>query len=91
MSGAAKEKAGVEPGNFGAITTKHEGDSSACCAERKEFATLQARFAMVGHVLYRVIGLDGRVLYVAGRWGYLRELPDLAAVSAFLALIGGAR
>ena len=53
------------------------------------FATLQAKFAIVGHTLYRTVNPDGSILYLAGKWGYFRELKNLEAVAAFLAMIGG--
>ena len=53
------------------------------------FATLAARFSLVGHTLTRSDPADGAVLYYAGRWGLSRALPDLEAAAQFLAVIGG--
>lgn len=58
-------------------------------ATEKEFTTLQARFALVGHTLTRSNPQDGAVTYYATRWGLVRELPSLDAVLTFLAQIGG--
>ena len=66
--------------------TKHTADHD----ENKLFSTLQAKFALAGHTLYRTINPDGSVLYLAGKWGYFREIKGLEAVAAFLAMIGGA-
>ena len=59
--------------------------------ENKAFTTLQAKFATLGHTLYRTVNSDGTILYLAGKWGYFREMKGLEAVAAFLAFIGGAR
>ena len=55
----------------------------------KAFATLAARFSLVGHTLTRSDPADGAVLYHAGRWGLFHALPDLEAAAHFLAVIGG--
>lgn len=52
--------------------------------ERKQFATLQAQFALCGHALARVAAPVGQQSYVATRWGMARHLPDLEAVRQFL-------
>ena len=90
MSAATKEKAGGQPGDFSATTTKHEAKHSVFPDESKVFATLQAKFAIAGHTLYRTVNADGTTLYLAGKWGYFREIKGLEAVAAFLAMIGGA-
>jgi hypothetical protein len=77
-------------GGFPSATTKkHNADVTPNYADAKAFATLQARFAIAGHTLYRTVNPDGTILYLAGKWGYFRELKNLEAVAAFLALIGG--
>ena len=58
--------------------------------EGKAFATLAARFALVGHTLTRSNPADGAVMYHAGRWGLFRAMPDLEAAAQFLTVIGGA-
>ena len=86
-----QEKAGVQPGNFSATTTKH---SLNCVTNRdaeKCFSTWQARYAMYGHTLYRTASPDGATLYLTSRWGVVREMKSLEAVAAFFAMIGGAR
>ena len=57
--------------------------------EGKAFATLAARFALVGHILTRSNPADGAVLYHASRWGLSRALHDLDAAAQFLTQIGG--
>ena len=55
----------------------------------KAFASLAARFALVNHTLTRSNAADGALIYLAGRWGLSRALPDLQAAAHFLAQIGG--
>ena len=57
--------------------------------EGKAFATLAARFALIGHTLTRSDPADGAVMYYAGRWGLSRALHDLDAAAQFLVTIGG--
>ena len=57
--------------------------------EGKAFASLAARFALVGHTLTRSNPADGEVMYYAERWGLHRALPDLEAAAQFLTQIGG--
>jgi hypothetical protein len=84
-----KENAPVERGGFSAATTQHEGNHSAIADDYKVFSTFQAKFATAGHTLYRTVNADGTILYLAGKWGYCRELKSIEAVAAFLVLIGG--
>ena len=56
--------------------------------EGKAFASLAARFALVGHTLTRSNPADGAVMYYAERWGLHRALPDLEAAAQFLTEIG---
>lgn len=72
-----------------AATKQHEANHSAIRDEEKAFSTWRAKFALVGHTLYRTVNADGSILYLAGKWGYFRELKSLEAVAAFLAQIGG--
>lgn len=83
------ENAPLERGGFSATTTKHEANHSANRDAEKDFSTLRAKFALVGHTLYRTVDGDGTILYRAGKWGYVRELSNLEAVVALLAQIGG--
>jgi hypothetical protein len=56
----------------------------------KDYATLKARFSLLGHVLQRNRRADdGRCTYVVGRWGQARHFTHLHDVIAFLAQIGG--
>lgn len=86
---ATKAKSAA-PDQENALFTTNTVKHSAELNERKAFETLHAKFAMVGHTLYRTVNRDGTLLYLAGKWGYFRELKGLEAVAAFLALIGGA-
>ncbi len=86
---STNENAPLERGGFSATTTKHEANHSVIRDEEKDFSTWRAKFALVGHSLYRTVNADGSILYLAGRWGYFRELKSLEAVAAFLAQIGG--
>ena len=88
MSGqleCTKEKAPVGRGSFSANTNQHIGDDTA----EKAFATLQARFALLGHCLYRTDAANGTGVFLVSRWGMVKELPDMVAVARFLTLIGG--
>lgn len=60
-------------------------------AEKKRFATLQAKFALQGHDLHKSGPADGPgpVSYLAERWGLVRHLPTLTDVDRFLIEIGG--
>lgn len=54
-------------------------------ADRKQFLTLQANYALAGFELYE-LG-DGSLL--ATRWGLAKPLPDLRAAREWLLLVGG--
>lgn len=55
-------------------------------ADRKEFATLQAQFALRGYALSRAHRVPGgRIAYTVARWGQVRALGHLDEVRAFLA------
>ena len=64
-------------------------DFPTAANEGKAFASLAARFALVGHTLTRSNPADGAAMYYAGRWGFSRALQDLQAAAHFLAQIGG--
>ena len=57
----------------------------------KQFATLQAKFALKGHTLHQSGNGDspGPASYLAERWGLTRYLPTLDDARRFLAQIGG--
>lgn len=59
--------------------------------EPKEFATLRATFALLGHALCRTESKDGPVSYYATRWGLVRHLASLDEAKLFLKQIGGAK
>ena len=77
--------------NTEGLTTDTTNDLNFPTGQRegKAFATLAARFALIGHALTRSNPADGAVIYYAGRWGLSRALPDLGAAAQFLATIGG--
>ncbi len=55
----------------------------------KAFATAQARAALAGVSLHRQEDDRGREVFIASRWAMTRELPDLAAVEAWLDRVEG--
>ena len=56
----------------------------------KSYATLQANFALLGHVLQHNRRTDdGRFTFVVERWGQARCFTHLHDVRAFLTQIGG--
>jgi hypothetical protein len=58
----------------------------------KNYATLQARFAMLGHVLQRNFRADdGRCTFIVERWGQARYFTHLHDVTAFLTQVEGAK
>jgi hypothetical protein len=54
----------------------------------KAFLTLRAMLALKNYGLSRTHSNDGPVRFHVTRWGMVRELPDIAAVSAFAAQVG---
>ncbi|WP_096699137.1 hypothetical protein [Polaromonas sp. AER18D-145] len=57
----------------------------------KQYATLQAQFALLGHSLQHTRRADdGRVTFVVSRWNQSRFFSHLNDVRAFLTQIGGA-
>lgn len=76
-SASAKASFGLKP---------HAGTHDT---QAKRFATLQARFAMLGHTLHQ--SGPGPVSYLAERWGMARYLPTLDDAEQFLKQIGGAQ
>lgn len=57
----------------------------------KEFSTLRAEFALLGHALSRTDGANGAVSFNCARWGMTRHLADLEAAKRFLVQVGGPR
>lgn len=84
-----QKKAPFKQGFFGATTTKHIANSATNRDAEKCFSTWQAKYAICGHTLYRTASADGAILYLASRWGMVREMKSLEAVAAFFAMIGG--
>ena len=66
----------------------HHFDSRSTADAGKAFATLRAELARRGCCLTRSIGDDCTARFHGGRWGLLRELPDLRAVTAFAEQVG---
>lgn len=54
----------------------------------KEFATLQAEFALCGQTLAR---LPGSTAMYCSRWGMVKHLPTVEDARRFLAQVGGAQ
>ena len=55
---------------------------------RKEYATIQAQFARLGHVLNRIHRADdGQITYVVSRGGQQRHYSELHDVVAYLAAL----
>ena len=69
------------------VTAGDRSDSASEAADRKAFATLQARFALKELVLVRMV--DG--LMYASKRGQILMLADMAHALKFLDKIGGAR
>ncbi len=56
---------------------------------QKDFATLRAQFALLGHRLDRAFHGDSKEpTYYAERWGLVRHLPTLEDAKRFLIQIG---
>lgn len=78
------------PGSDRAEADYKSTDTEIVCqadADRKELASTQALFAMVGVELIPLS--DGT--FLACRWNLSKALPDLRAARQFLKLIGGAQ
>lgn len=54
----------------------------------KAFATLRAKFALLGHTL-TVEQRGGQTIYIVGRWGQSRVFAHLHDLRAFYTQIGG--
>lgn len=54
----------------------------------KAFATLGAQLALAGYSLHRSNAEDGPRNYFVARWGMVRELRELPAVSKFAESVG---
>src|SRR5215468_1090196 len=54
--------------------------------DEKRWATLQARSALAGLTLTRD---EERVTFTVSRWGFVKELPSITQVEAFLDRVGG--
>ena len=57
-------------------------------AAGKAFATLRAHLALAGYSLHRSEAEDGPRNYFVTRWGMVRELHNLPAVSKFAESVG---
>lgn len=62
-----------------------QSDSAVTTARRKEFAGLQARYALAGYLLHRLAGRE-----ILTRWGLSRVFCDDEAATEFLRKIGRA-
>lgn len=59
--------------------------------DQKRLATLSARAALAGVVLYIIEGDFGKTVYIVSRWNLTRQLDSLDAVQAWLDQVTGAR
>ena len=84
-----KEKAACK---LDTCETAQKTEHAEFTAEKKRFATLQAKFALLGHTFHQSSPNDdpGPVSYLVERWGMARHLPSLDDAAKFLAQIGGA-
>lgn len=55
----------------------------------KKFETLRAECALAGVALVASCDERGRAVYIVSRWALTKELPDLAAVDAWLQRVTG--
>ena len=92
MSGPQTTGQGTAPlerGNFSSVATHFSANSVTNPQTEKAFSTWQARYAMCGHTLYRTASASGAILFLAARWGMVREMKSIEAVAAFFAIMGG--
>ena len=60
-------------------------------ADTQRFARLRANFVTAGWTLVQCeTAVAGTALFLASRWGHVRELPSFAAIEAFARQIGAA-
>ena len=55
----------------------------------KEFYTLRARAARVGHAVWRSDSADGDVQFFSSKWGLVKRFGTLRELEAFVRMIGG--
>lgn len=60
-------------------------------AESKQFATLAAEYALLGHALIKAHPTDSQAPYYAARWGWLRPLHSIEAAQQLLEQIKGSQ
>ena len=83
----AHEKAAQGVSSTPAASENHYTSIVAC---DKTYATLQAKFALLGHSLTRSHRAnDGRCTFVVERWGQARYFTHSHDLAAFLTQIGG--
>ena len=72
--------------------TAQKTEHTEFTAEKKRVATLQAKFALLGHTFHQSSPNDGPgpVSYMAERWGLVRHLPTLDDADRFLIQISEA-
>ena len=60
-------------------------------ADTQRFARLRANFVTAGWTLLQCeTAVAGTAVFLASRWGHVRELPSFAAIEAFARQIGAA-
>jgi hypothetical protein len=65
------------------------GPSQEAVYVDKEFATMQAKAALLGATLCRIDDERGNELFVVSKWHLTRHLPTLEAVAAWLERLEG--
>lgn len=88
---SAQEKAvGVLDTPSTALTKSNTPTVSPATNLGKQYATLQAQFALLGHSLQHTRRADdGRPTFIVSRWNQSRFFSHLNDVRAFLTQIGG--
>lgn len=59
--------------------------------ESKQFATLAAEYAMLGHALIKAQPSDTEAPYYAAKWGWLKPLHNIEAAQQLLDQIKGSQ
>lgn len=84
---AEGDEGNTEPNNCD--SAHHAPQAQPYAAAHKVIVTLQARAALLGHVLLPGVDDQGNPVFFASRWGMSRQLSSVAEVEAFLLRVGG--
>ncbi|WP_395317024.1 hypothetical protein [Variovorax sp. UC74_104] len=88
----APEKEESRPGTAAtseSLSLKSAPIVDECAQADKAFATLAARFALLGHELHVKYYEGGRRIFEVRRWGHARTFSHEHDLQAFLTQIGG--